>query len=140
MPETEVPEKPARQHPAQGLAESIIIEITLFMKERISINTPPSLPSASNHRWKQATWLFPLIGLLSLIWFLVRVIPKPSRASYPCMRVAAPLASSFVVWILGLGGSVLALRTARQQIAEFRYMWAALCVAVAVIAVFAALH
>ena len=32
---------------------------------------------------------FPVIGTLSLIWFLVRVIPKPSRAAYPCMRAAA---------------------------------------------------
>lgn len=24
-----------------------------------------------------------LIGLFSLVWFLVRVIPKPSRATYP---------------------------------------------------------
>ena len=28
---------------------------------------------------------------LPLLWFLVRVISKPSRASYPCQRAAAPL-------------------------------------------------
>jgi hypothetical protein len=47
-----------------------------------------------------AVLLLPLVGLLSLIWFLVRVIPKPSRASYPCMRAAAPLASGFIVWLV----------------------------------------
>jgi hypothetical protein len=38
-----------------------------------------------------------LAGLASLVWFLVRVIPKPSRAFYPCQRAAAPLASGFVI-------------------------------------------
>ncbi len=41
-------------------------------------------------------------GALALIWFLVRVIPKPSRANYPCQRAAFPLASSFVLWLCGL--------------------------------------
>jgi hypothetical protein len=43
-----------------------------------------------------------LIGLISLIWFLIRVIPKPSRAAYPCQRAAFPFASGFVIWITGL--------------------------------------
>src|SRR3974390_2446066 len=42
-------------------------------------------------------WLAPILGLFSLVWFLLRVIPKPSRAAYPCQRVAMPLASGFVV-------------------------------------------
>src|SRR5512133_30122 len=43
-----------------------------------------------------------LAGLAALVWFLVRVIPKPSRAAYPCQRAAFPLASGFVVWLVGL--------------------------------------
>ncbi len=43
-----------------------------------------------------------LAGLASLLWFLVRVAPKPSRAAYPCQRAAAPLASGFVIWLIGL--------------------------------------
>ncbi len=35
-------------------------------------------------------------GLLALAWFLIRVIPKPSRALYPCQRAAFPLASAFI--------------------------------------------
>ena len=46
--------------------------------------------------------LLPITGLVALVWFLLRVIPKPSRATYPCQRVAAPLASAFVVWTIGL--------------------------------------
>jgi hypothetical protein len=50
-------------------------------------------------------WLLPITGLFALLWFLIRVIPKPSRASYPCQRLAFPLASSFILWIVGLGSS-----------------------------------
>lgn len=60
-------------------------------------------------RGRQAPWwlkcLLPLIGLLALIWFLLRVIPKPSRAAYPCQRIAFPLASSFILWLMGLCAS-----------------------------------
>ena len=52
-------------------------------------------------------WVFPVAGLVSLIWFLLRVIPKPSRATYPCQRFAAPVAGGFVVWLAGIVGSTL---------------------------------
>lgn len=48
--------------------------------------------------------LFYILGIVSTIWFLIRVIPKPSRASYPCMRVAAPFMSGFVMYLLAVGG------------------------------------
>jgi len=65
---------------------------------------------------------FPVLGLLSLFWFLIRVIPKPSRASYPCMRATAPLASSFVVWATGLFASALFLKKARTFLHKSRYL------------------
>ena len=40
-----------------------------------------------------------IAGFLALTWFLIRVIPKPSRASYPCQRAAFPMASAFVIWL-----------------------------------------
>ena len=43
-----------------------------------------------------------VIGLTATIWFLIRVIPKPSRASYPCQQAAFPLASGFVLWLISL--------------------------------------
>ncbi len=64
-------------------------------------------------------WLFSGLGLASLLWFLVRVIPKPSRAAYPCQRIAFPVASSFVVWVLALAGSAFAWRKARHRGARF---------------------
>lgn len=80
-------------------------------------------------------WLFPLAGLVALVWFLIRVIPKPSRATYPCQRVVAPLASGFVVWLLGLAGSTVFVRKARRQWLRARYVVAAGCFATAVFAV-----
>ena len=63
--------------------------------------------------------LFPVVGLLSLIWFLIRVIPKPSRAMYPCQRVAFPLAFGFVAWLVGLVGSVVAFERAKSFLKQF---------------------
>lgn len=45
-------------------------------------------------------FLFWGLGLSSTLWFLIRVIPKPSRAYYPCMQTAAPMMSAFVTYLL----------------------------------------
>jgi hypothetical protein len=84
----------------------------------------------TNSRWTKI--LLPIFGFLSLIWFLIRVIPKPSRATYPCMRVAFPMASTFVVWLVGLGVSASLLCKARRGLRESRFIWAGLCGIVAV--------
>ena len=76
-------------------------------------------------------WLLPLTGLVALAWFLVRVVPKPSRATYPCQRAAFPLASGFVVWLLGMGAAAVAWRKARQQVREARVLVAASSLVVA---------
>jgi hypothetical protein len=66
--------------------------------------------------------VFFLMGIISTVWFLLRVIPKPSRAGYPCIQVAAPLMSGFVVYLLSLGGITLALKKARKNIILSRYV------------------
>ena len=45
--------------------------------------------------------LFLITGITATVWFLIRVIPKPSRAAYPCMRASAPLMSAFIIWLTG---------------------------------------
>ncbi|MCX5643888.1 MAG: DUF362 domain-containing protein [Phycisphaerae bacterium] len=79
-------------------------------------------------------WIFPCIGVASLLWFLIRVIPKPSRVAYPCQRLAAPIASGFVVWLTGLVASSLAYRKARRLAGQARYAIAGVFVMVAVAA------
>lgn len=69
-----------------------------------------------------------LISVLATIWFLFRVIPKPSRALYPCMQVAAPIMSSFVIWMLTLSGTILAFKKAKHKLIEAKYLAAFLLV------------
>ena len=74
------------------------------------------------------TGLFSVAGFTALAWFLIRVIPKPSRAAYPCQRVAFPLASGFVLWVVALLGSAFAWRKGREPgLASWRAaVWLAL--------------
>ena len=78
--------------------------------------------------------VLPFLGFGSLLWFLVRVVPKPGRAAYPCMRVATPLASTFVVWLLGLGSSILFFKQARAYFRKSQYAIAMVCVVAAAFA------
>lgn len=76
-------------------------------------------------------WILPITGLSAFVWFLVRVVPKPSRATYPCQRVAMPLASGFVAWLAGLAVSVFACKKAKQLLKESRVALACLCFVIA---------
>jgi len=78
--------------------------------------------------------LFYLMGIISTVWFIIRVLPKPSRATYPCMQVAAPFMSGFVVYLLSLGGITIALKKAGKNLVKARYFAAALFFLVAVTA------
>ncbi len=60
--------------------------------------------------------LFFIMGTISTIWFLIRVIPKPSRATYPCMRVAAPFMSGFITYLLAVAGLVTISRKTKRKI------------------------
>ncbi len=65
---------------------------------------------------------FPILGLFSLVWLLIRVIPKPSRVGYPCIKVAAPIAYGFLLYIGGLAASVFAFKKAKQRFGEKKYV------------------
>jgi hypothetical protein len=87
-----------------------------------------------------ASWKLPLVGLVSLLWFLVRVIPKPSRVAYPCQRAAFPLASGFVVWLTGAVVSRMACRKAKSLADRGRYVAAGLFAALAVAVIWWAIN
>jgi len=82
---------------------------------------------------KTTLWLWIIMGLSAVIWVLIRVVPKPSRATYPCQKVAQPLAASFIAWLLGLAGSTLIMRRARSLFQKQRYMVGAICFSSAVL-------
>jgi hypothetical protein len=65
--------------------------------------------------------IFFIMGIVSSIWFLVRVIPKPSRATYPCMKVAAPFMSGFVAYLLAIAGVTAVSRRTKMKILNVRY-------------------
>ena len=62
-----------------------------------------------------------IVGFLAFVWFLIRVVPRPSRAAYPCQRVAFPLATTFITYILSLFASVFTIKKARKYILHQRY-------------------
>ncbi|MGB2867857.1 MAG: T9SS type A sorting domain-containing protein [Bacteroidota bacterium] len=82
---------------------------------------------------KVSKLFFPIVGVLASLWFLIRVIPKPSRATYPCMRVAYPMASAFVVYLLGLATTAFALGKAQLHWRHSHY-WAVMGFAVIALA------
>lgn len=73
------------------------------------------------------------LGLSSTIWFLVRVIPKPSRAAYPCMRASAPIMSAFVLYLLSMVGGISAWLKAKTFIKNRKYGFATIFVLIALV-------
>jgi hypothetical protein len=67
--------------------------------------------------------IFPVLGFLSVVWCLIRIIPKPSRASYPCMKATVPIASSFILYVSGLFSSLFAFKKAKKFLTEKRYVF-----------------
>jgi len=76
-------------------------------------------------------WVPPLMGFCALVWFLIRVIPKPSRATYPCQRAAFPVASSFVIWLAGVLSVRFLFGKLRAWCASPRWWWTSLGLALA---------
>ena len=115
-------------------------KMLLFRKKSVSSVCPKTgkFP-ARRQKGRWLIWLFPFTGFVALIWFLVRVLPKPSRATYPCQRVAFPLASVFIIWLLGLAGSLSALRKAKRYRTQARFVLCAVFIAVSVGCVWLAL-
>ena len=70
-----------------------------------------------------ATILFFASGLVSLVWFLIRVIPKPSRISYPCMKVTMPVAYSFIMYLVSVSGSFLFFKKAIHIFRKKRFYY-----------------
>jgi hypothetical protein len=112
----------------------------LFRKKSVSSCPKTCKLPAHRQKGRWLIWLFPFTGFVALIWFLVRVLPKPSRAAYPCQRVAFPFASGFIIWLLGLAGSLSALRKARQYRTRACFVASAVFVAVSVACIWMALN
>ncbi len=82
---------------------------------------------------KRSHLLFAFIGFSALLWFLVRVVPRPARAHYPCMRVSMPLATGFILWLTGLFGSSLLIVRGKILLRERRKITAGACLCLGVV-------
>ena len=82
--------------------------------------------------WKNALFLFPIMGLAALLWFCVRVIPKPSRIHYPCQQVAVPIASGFLLWLASFTAAVAIFRKSLTLFKHKRIIIGVVCFAMAI--------
>lgn len=71
-------------------------------------------------KWKN--WLCLIAGFFSAAWILIRLIPKPHRTSYPCIRAAMPLATGFILYGTGLITSALAMWKASRSFKKANYL------------------
>jgi hypothetical protein len=58
---------------------------------------------------------FPIVGILAIMWFLFRVLPKPSRAAYPCQQVAAGIGGSFLFYVISIVSSLTLYQKIRKR-------------------------
>jgi hypothetical protein len=82
---------------------------------------------------KSSIFFLVFIGMASTIWFLMRVIPKPSRATYPCMRTVAPFMSAFIIYLLSLGTTVFSFKKFKQNFAKAKYLSGSVFLLVAIL-------
>jgi autotransporter-associated beta strand protein len=80
-----------------------------------------------NRRGWRFKVFFPVLGILALIWYLVRVLPKPSRATYPCQRVGAPIAFGGLAYLLSIFGLAAAWRQELKFVRQNRQVVALVC-------------
>ncbi len=73
--------------------------------------------------------IFFTLGILSTAWFLIRVIPKPSRATYPCMQATAPYMAGFVLWLSSIFFSSLFLVKFRRNLNANKWVYTVLFLA-----------
>jgi hypothetical protein len=64
--------------------------------------------------WK-GIW-FHVAGIIAIIWFLVRVVPKPTRAQYPCQQVAMTISLGYIAfWGIMFTGLIVWMRKAKTK-------------------------
>ncbi len=92
-------------------------------------------------RWKLALERFKssksyliILGASATLWFLIRVLPKPSRATYPCMRAAAPIMSTFVIYLMGISVSMISMKRFRHLFRKSRYLAGSLFLFISILA------
>jgi hypothetical protein len=74
--------------------------------------------------WPQ--WVLFWVGLAATVWYLFRVIPKPSRAVYPCIQAIQPIQIGFIVYCAALFATAFSWAKARVLLRKKQYLFASL--------------
>jgi hypothetical protein len=66
-------------------------------------------------REKKGIW-FHLIGIISVIWFAIRVLPAPHRSQYPCQQVGIPIALGYITfWSVLIFGFITWVKSVQRK-------------------------
>jgi Secretion system C-terminal sorting domain/Domain of unknown function (DUF362) len=72
--------------------------------------------------------ILPIVGLLAFLWIISRVITKPSRINYPCVKAAMPFAAGFLQNIIVFLVSLFAFGRIKKVTFKNQFILAALLV------------
>jgi hypothetical protein len=86
----------------------------------------------NQYRGTKSALIFPVFGIISLLWVIIRVGTKPSRLRYPCMKVAVPTATTFLVYIAALFTSLFSLRKSKEYFKKSRYIVGAMLLLISI--------
>jgi hypothetical protein len=73
-------------------------------------------------------FILPFIGFLAFLWIISRVISKPSRINYPCVRAAMPFAAGFLQNLMIFLISLFAFARIKKVTFKNQFVLAALLV------------
>jgi len=60
--------------------------------------------------------MFHIIGIISIIWFTMRVFPAPHRSQYPCQQMAMPIAFGYVAfWSVPIFGLITWIKKVKTK-------------------------
>jgi hypothetical protein len=86
----------------------------------------------NQYKGTKSALIFPVFGIISLLWVIIRVGTKPSRLRYPCMKVAVPTATTFLVYIAALFTSLFSLRKSKEYFKKSRYIVGAMLLLISI--------
>ena len=68
--------------------------------------------------------MFHIVGIVCIVWFLFRVLPKPDRIRYPCQQMSLTFAASYItfwgiLWGAVFSGLAFWVKKAKYKTAAF---------------------
>src|SRR3990172_11167096 len=114
------------------LANFIYLGKGYFMKEFINkyVKICPKTGKFRGFRTVKglSRFILPFIGFAALLWIILRVISKPSRINYPCVKAAMPFAAGFIQNLTVFLISLFAFTRIKKSFPKNQYVLAALLV------------